>query len=166
MPPRTPRIPGCVSILANSAVAKFVHSRTEHMMLKKVTAKRSPRLGVTYDEMVRFALATLPGVEESPWYGTPGLKVGKKGFVRLREPGVLVIGVGTLLERDYLLEADPKAFYITDHYREYPALLVRLPGIRSSVLFEMVADAWRRTAPRKLVAAFDVAAAPGRRSRA
>jgi hypothetical protein len=138
-------------------------------MVKKPTAKRSPRVGVTYAEVVRFAVATLPGVEESPWYGTPGLKVGKKGFLRLREAGVVVIGVGTMLERDYLLDADPKAFYITDHYRDYPALLVRLSSIRSSVLFEMVADAWRRTAPRKLVAAFDsaeAAAAASPRTRA
>ena len=129
---------------------------------KKTTAKRSPRVGVTYEEVVRFALATLPGVEEGPWYGTPGLKVGKKGFLRLREAGVLVIGVGTILERDYLLETDPQAFYITDHYREYPALLVRLSRIRGPVLFEMVADAWRRTAPRKLAAAFDATMAKSR----
>jgi hypothetical protein len=127
-------------------------------MVKKPLGKRPARAGVTYDAVVRFAL-TLPGVEESPWYGTPGLKVGKKGFLRLREPGFLVIGVGTMLERDYLLEADAKAFFITDHYRDYAAVLVRLSGIRRSVLFEMVADAWRRTAPRKLVAAFDAAAA-------
>jgi hypothetical protein len=127
-------------------------------MLKKAPAKHSQRVGVTYDAVVQFAL-TLPGVAESPWYGTPGLKVGKKGFVRLREPGVVVIGVGTMLERNYLLEADSKAFYITDHYRDYPAVLVRLSGIRSEVLFEMVSDAWRRTAPRKLVAAFDAAEA-------
>lgn len=127
-------------------------------MVKKPPAKRPARVGVTYDAVVRFAL-TLPGVQESPWYGTPGLKVGKKGFVRLRERGVVVIGIGTILERNYLLEADPKAFFITDHYREYPAVLVRLSGIRSSVLFDMIADGWRRTAPRKLVAAFDAASA-------
>ncbi len=121
---------------------------------RKVATRRTQRTGVTWDELVHFGL-TLPSVELATSYGTPALKVGKKGFVRLREDGVVVIGVGTMLERDYLLDADTAAFFITDHYRDYPAVLVRLAAIRSAVLFEMISDAWRRTAPRKLVAAFD-----------
>ncbi len=120
--------------------------------------RRSPRSRkpLSFTDVRRIALA-LPGVEEAPWYGTPGFKVKGKGFTRLKEKldDVIVLGVGTLLERDFLLERDPAAFFITDHYRDYPALLIRLAAIDEATLTELLTTAWRRTAPKKLVAEFD-----------
>ena len=114
------------------------------------------RKQLSFDDVRRLALA-LPGVEEGPWYGTPGFKVRGKGFTRLKEKmdDVIVLGVGTMLERDFLLERDPGAFFITDHYREYPALLIRLAAIDEETLGEVLTMAWRRTAPKTLVAPFD-----------
>lgn len=116
-------------------------------------AKRDA-VGVTYDELCEFAF-TLPGVEEGSSYGTPGLKVRGKFMTRLREDGVLVVKVGSIMERDFLLKSDTKAFFITDHYREYPAVLVKLTEVRAPVLHELLTDAWRRVASKKLIAIFD-----------
>lgn len=120
---------------------------------------RRPRNPLTFADVRRIALA-LPGVEEGQWYGTPGLKVKGKGFTRLKEKmdDVIVLGVGTLLERDFLLESDPAVFFITDHYRDYPALLINLAAISEDTLAELLTMAWRRTAPKKLVAEFDAQA--------
>ena len=120
------------------------------------TKPRRTRAPLTFDDVRRIAL-TLPGVEEGQWYGTPGLKVKAKGFTRLKEKmdDVIVLGVGTILERDFLLESDPAVFFITDHYRDYPALLIRLAAIDEEMLTELLTMAWRRTAPKKLVAEFD-----------
>jgi hypothetical protein len=43
-------------------------------------------------------------------------------------------------------------FYLTDHYRDYPAVLVRLPAVRPELLAELLADSWARKAPKALVA--------------
>lgn len=123
------------------------------------TKPRRTRAPLTFDDVRRIAL-TLPGVEEAQWYGTPGLKVKAKRFTRLKEKmdDVIVLGVGTILERDFLLEGDPSVFFITDHYRDYPALLIRLATINVEMLTELLTTAWRRAAPKKLVADFDVRA--------
>ncbi len=104
-------------------------------------------------ERVRQIGHELPGVEDGTSYGTPGLKVRGKFLTRLREEDdSIVIKVGTIVERDYLLKADPNVFFIAEHYREYPAVLVRLSTVTEPVLREMMTNAWRRVAPKKLLA--------------
>lgn len=134
------------------------------MAAKRETRSRSTRArkpkGVTFDTVRKLGLA-LPGVEEGTSYGTPALRVAGKFFVRLREDGeTLVVKVGDD-ERDLLMAADPATFFITDHYRGYPTVLVRLANVPSDVLRDVLEDAWRRLAPKKVVAAHDVRADHG-----
>ena len=70
----------------------------------------------------------------------------------------MVVKVGTMLERDFLLSSNPKVFFITDHYREYPAVLVRLDKVSKQIMRELLMNSWRRVAPKKLVAQFEAAA--------
>ena len=110
--------------------------------------------GVTENEARRLLLA-LPGVEEGPCYGTPGWRVKKKFLARLRDDGeTLVVKVGDE-ERDILMAADPKTFFITDHYVGYPTVLVRLSSVRLELLREVLERAWRRIAPRRLLASLE-----------
>ena len=118
-------------------------------------SKKTARARSQSWESVRRLAMELPGVEDVPSYGTPGLKVKGKLVTRLKEDGVIVMGVGTLLERDWLIETDPRVFYITDHYRDYPAVLVRLDAVSEATLRELLVAAWRRVAPKKVLAAFD-----------
>ena len=120
-------------------------------MPSKRTGKRATR---TFESVRRIALA-LPGVEDALSYGTPGLKVNGKLVARLKEDGVIAIRVGTILERDWLIEKDPAVFYITEHYRDYPALLVRLAAVSEATLRDLLTAEWRRVAPKKLVKDFD-----------
>ena len=55
--------------------------------------------------------------------------------------------------RDALLQANPKAFYLTDHYRPYDWMLVRLAAVTPKELENMLRLAWSRKAPRRLLAA-------------
>jgi hypothetical protein len=114
--------------------------------------------GVPYAEVIRLG-REFPGVEEGTSYGTPALKVRGKLLVRLREDGDLVMMVEPEV-RNILLEANPKAFFITDHYRDYPAVLVRLSKVRADELRDLLEAAWRRYAPKRLVASRGGAAAP------
>jgi hypothetical protein len=109
--------------------------------------------GVRYAGVIRIG-RELPGVEEGTSYGTPALKVRGKLLARLREDGDLVIRVEPEV-RAILLDARPEAFFITDHYRDYPAVLVRLSKVRHYELRELLEAAWRRYAPKRLVASRD-----------
>ncbi|MFL5539784.1 MAG: MmcQ/YjbR family DNA-binding protein [Longimicrobiaceae bacterium] len=115
------------------------------------------RVGSDYDAVRRIALA-LPGVEEGTSYGTPALKVKGKLMARLWEDGETLVLRVNLFERPYLLEAEPDLFFITDHYRDYPAVLLRLPEVTAPRLREAVIDSWRFVAPPKLIAAYDALA--------
>ena len=94
----------------------------------------------------------LPGVEKGTSYGTPALHVRKKFLARLKEDGETVALRVDLFERDVLLELDRATFYVTDHYRPYPAMLVRLKQVRVDMLQEILEQAWRLQAPKSLVA--------------
>jgi len=121
---------------------------------KTRTAKASTR-GLGFVQ-VRKMLLAFPGVVEGPCYGTPGFRVGKKFLSRLHQAGdSMVIKVGSIDERDMLLEAEPKVFHITEHYRDYPALLVRIAAVEPEILRAMIERNWRQLAPKRLVEAFD-----------
>jgi hypothetical protein len=106
---------------------------------------------ITYDTVRRLALA-LPGVEEGTSYGTPALKVKGKFLLRLKEDGESIAVRVDFDVRDALLAADPASFYVTDHYRGYPAVLVRLASVRRDALRGLLEEAWREIAPKRLVA--------------
>jgi hypothetical protein len=74
---------------------------------------------------------------------------------RVERPDVLAVRVTDEGEKRALIAEDPEKFFTTDHYNGYPAVLVRLPAIDAEELRELLTDAWRTRAPRRLVADFD-----------
>jgi len=115
--------------------------------------KAAPRKQIDYDTFLRLA-HELPGVEEGISYGTPAVRVGGRFLARLREDGDLAIRCG-FEDRSMLMDEHPAAFYVTDHYANYPAVLVRLSKVRRDVLRAVLEKAWRRVAPKRLVAGHD-----------
>jgi hypothetical protein len=106
----------------------------------------------TWDDVVAIALE-LPEVEVSTWFGTPGLRVAGQGFCRLRtNPDALVIRVLDLGDREALVRGDPDAYFYTPHYEGFPYVLVRLEKVARQELQELIEDAWRLRAPKRLVA--------------
>jgi hypothetical protein len=113
--------------------------------------RRNPvRRGITWSAVCKLALKR-PGVEAGTSYGTPALRVCKKFLARLKEDGESMAIRVDLADRDVLLEMDPEAFYLTDHYKPYPAMLVRLKQVRPDLLEQILDEAWRRQAPKGLV---------------
>lgn len=108
-------------------------------------------VGISF-EMVRQLAHRLPAVEDSTSYGTPALKVRGKLFARLHQDGTSLVLRADSLDRQILLQADPEVFYITDHYRNYPWILVRLARISRRSLPDLLERAWRYVAPARLVA--------------
>ena len=110
---------------------------------------------MTFDT-VREIAQTLPGAEGSTSYGTPALKVRKKLLARLKEDGDSLVMPGVPQdERAMLVESQPKLFYFTDHYRDYPTVLIRLSKARRADVEPFLRRRWRALASKKAVREFD-----------
>jgi hypothetical protein len=95
----------------------------------------------------------LPGVEAATRYdGSPRLVLGGCFVAGLAqhesaEPDTLVVRAD-LQEREWLLADAPDTYYLTDYYRKYPLVLVRLSSIDSEALHEVLAISRRLTLPK------------------
>ena len=106
-------------------------------------------------EKVRMLALELPHVLEGTSYGTPGFKVRGKLFVRLHQDGESLVVKIDPGERAMRMKADPQTFYITDHYLNYPWILVRMSSVDAADLRDLLEEAWRLSAPRRLVSDHD-----------
>ncbi|QPC95079.1 MmcQ/YjbR family DNA-binding protein [Mesorhizobium sp. INR15] len=101
-------------------------------------------------EAMRLAARGLPDIVETTSYGTPALKVGKKLLARVKDAETIVL-MCPLEEKELLLEAAPSIYFETDHYKGWPALLVRLAEIPSDELRHRLEQTWLRQAPKTLI---------------
>ena len=92
----------------------------------------------------RQLLLALPNVVEGRSYGMPSFLLNGRFLARFRDEGtVLVLQLATISEREVLMELDPGAFFFTDHYRNYPAVLVRLAEVATPLLADVLTESWR-----------------------
>jgi hypothetical protein len=102
-----------------------------------------------WQDLCDFAL-TLPDTAIESHYGRPALKVRGKAFVASgREPDSCVLML-PMAEKEVLLEAAPEIFWQTDHYRGWPAVLVRFGQGERDWLERLVVRAWWDKAPAVL----------------
>ncbi|HEY6515764.1 MAG TPA: hypothetical protein VIY50_06440 [Steroidobacteraceae bacterium] len=113
--------------------------------------KISAAITRAYDRFLRIALA-MPGAEAATSYGTPAIKVKGKLLSRWRTEaeGALAIRCD-FLDRQILLLAQPDVFFLTDHYRDYPMILMRIDKASRAAMTDAVERAWRLVAPAKLL---------------
>ena len=99
-------------------------------------------------EIVKSIGLAFPGVETLTRYdGAPVLKADGCFMAGLAthpsaESGSLVVRVD-LDERDWLLDDAPEAYYVTDYYRPYPIVLVRLAHVTADALRDLLAVSHR-----------------------
>lgn len=122
---------------------------------------------------VRRLVAALPDTDEHASYGgCPSWRVHGRAFVWERplrpadrralaqaapdetEPllGIRVADEGV---KAALIADAPDVFLTTPHLDGYPAVLARLEPIAVDELAELIEDAWRSRAPKRLLAEFD-----------
>jgi hypothetical protein len=101
---------------------------------------------------IAFSLK-LPELGEGTSYGTPALVVRGKSFARLKDAETLVLML-SLEHKEFLIEAAPEIYFETDHYKGWPAVLVRLSAISDEELGRRLTEAWRHRAPKRLAAGF------------
>src|ERR1700689_4977324 len=114
-----------------------------------------PKSTIDFDTLRKIGLA-FPGVEESTAYGQPALKIHGKLLAclpasRSAEPGSLAVRID-FADRAELLAEAPDVYYVTEHYVDYNAVLVRLSQVDAGVLRDLLGVAYkfvtRKSAPR------------------
>ena len=87
----------------------------------------------------KIALA-VPGTEEVLWFNKPAVFLHGQFLTKVHDKEeAMTFRVSSMEMRDMMLEAEPKLFYITDHYRNFPFILARLSALTPKILKEMVA---------------------------
>jgi hypothetical protein len=109
------------------------------------------RKKITFDTVREMGLA-LPGVEEGTVYGSPALKVRGNMFAciaihRSADPESLAVRID-FDQREELMAADPNTYYLTDHYVNYPVVLVRLTRVHPDALRDLLLMGWRFVSTR------------------
>jgi hypothetical protein len=104
------------------------------------------RTKVTFDVVRELGLA-LPDVEASTAYGAFALKVrgtllACRAINKSAEPESLGVRID-FDQRDALLAEAPETYYVTDHYVNYPMVLVRLSHIRLDQMRDLLSAGWR-----------------------
>ena len=127
-------------------------------MAKKPAPLKFPPAGAlkrNWDKVTRLA-TKLPDVDVDRSYGTPALKTKGKLIARLRSEveGGLALKC-ELLDREMLLQADSAAFYITDHYADYPMVLINLAKVRWDAMPGLLEGAWRMCATKAAIKRFE-----------
>ena len=104
---------------------------------------------MTFDQVAACGLS-LPDVELSTKYdGSPVLKVHGSFMAGLAmhesaEPETLVVRYG-IGDRDRLMDEASETYYLTDYYRPYPLVLVRLGKLRADALRDLLSVSWQMT---------------------
>jgi len=110
---------------------------------------------MTTPEELRQLALSLPEVEERETWGHPTFRVRSKIFATL-SADERVAGVKASLEdQEELIASDPETFAVASYTGRFGWVSVQLSSVDPEGMRELVIEAWRRTAPKRLVAAYD-----------
>ena len=99
-------------------------------------------------------LLAIPGASAGLHYRQPAIMIGEEFLTRIHhKEDAVVILTGSIEMRDVMLEAEPRLFFIVDHYKNFAALLARLSGLDKKSLLGLLAPriAQIKDAPPKRV---------------
>ena len=95
-------------------------------------------MSLTKAEARKIALS-FPGTSEGPYFNKPAIFIGETFLTRVHQKeDAMVLAIGSMEMRDVMLEAEPKLFYITEHYRNFPYLLARLSKLDRATLKDLL----------------------------
>ena len=87
----------------------------------------------------RKVMLSIQGTDERLWFNQPSVFLHDRFLAKTHhKESAVTLQVGSMEMRDMMLEAEPELFYITDHYRKFPFVLVRLSALTKTVLKEML----------------------------
>jgi hypothetical protein len=88
----------------------------------------------------RKLMLAIPGTDERLWFNQPSVFIHDRFLAKTHhKEDAVTLQVGSMEMRDMMLEAEPELFYITDHYRKFPFVLIRLSALTKTMLKEILA---------------------------
>lgn len=116
--------------------------------------RRPTLVPVTFREFERLCLS-LPDAELRETWGEATFRVRDRIFAIGSFGGAHVSVKASLDDQSGLLAMDPKTFEMAAYTGRYGWVRVRLRGLNQELGRRLVENAWRRTAPRRLVSQYD-----------
>jgi len=93
---------------------------------------------ISRNEGWKIALA-VAGAEEVLWFNKPAVFLHGQFLTKVHDKEeAMTFRVSSMEMREMMLEAEPRLFYITDHYRNFPFILARLSALTPKLLKELV----------------------------
>lgn len=84
-------------------------------------------------------MLAIAGTDERLWFNEPSVFIHDRFLSKVhKKEEAVTLQVGSMEMRDMMLEAEPKLFYITDHYRKFPFVLIRLKALTAKTLKEIL----------------------------
>ena len=106
------------------------------------------------DTVRKLALGLPESVEQETW-GTPTFRVRKKIFVMFSDEQREAWVKSTHDEPRALTQMDPETFFVPPYVGPSGWIGVRFRTVDRDEMRELITEAWRMTAPKRLVSAFD-----------
>ncbi len=107
-------------------------------------------------ERFRQLCLSLPEAEERETWGEPTFRVRDRIFAMGSLDGCHVSLKASLDDQSGLVEMDSKTFSPSAYTGRYGWVRVRLAGVGVDLAERLVTNAWKRTAPRRLVADYEL----------
>jgi hypothetical protein len=108
-----------------------------------------------FKEFRRLCLS-LPEAEERKTWGEPTFRVRDRIFAMGSPDGEFVSVKASPDDQSGLVEMDPKTFAPSAYTGRYGWVRVRLAGVGADLGGRLVTNAWKRAAPRRMVADYEL----------
>ena len=104
---------------------------------------------ITFEQVTALG-DQLPEVVISTSYGTPALKVRGKLMARQKEDGTTLVVRVSAEEQERVLTTWPDLYFLTDHYRGHPWVLINLERATIDHVDSSLRHEWMQVAPKTL----------------
>ncbi|GAA1744734.1 MmcQ/YjbR family DNA-binding protein [Luedemannella helvata] len=112
-------------------------------------------MAVTLAKVRAMCLALPEVTEELTWEVEATWRIRGKIFVMGSEGSPTISVKTSREEQEELLATDPRTYTAAAYVGRFGWTSIRLAGVQADELRELIIEAWRRTAPKKLVKAYD-----------
>jgi hypothetical protein len=110
---------------------------------------------MTGDELRQMALALPEVTEKLTWEVEVTFRIRDRVFIFMGQDGGAASIKASLEAQQALVASEPETYSVSAYVGRYGWTTVQLERVDPEDLRELVEEAWRRTAPKKLVAHYD-----------
>jgi hypothetical protein len=104
-------------------------------------------------QVIRETLLPLPGTREGICFGATAFYIQKKLLCTLKLDDATMYLYHH--DRDELIAINPDIYFTTDHYKNWPSVLINLPLISDAALKALLINAWKLKASKTQLKVFE-----------